>query len=37
MNSVVIYMITNKVQKWVPYSIFASRNDTICEVQFQAC
>jgi hypothetical protein len=31
MNSIVIYVIANKVQKW------DSRNDTICEVQFQAC
>jgi hypothetical protein len=34
MNSIVIYVIANKVKKWIPYKIFIGRNDTICEVQF---
>jgi len=37
MNSIVIYVIANKVLKWIPYKISAGRNDTICEVQFQTC
>jgi hypothetical protein len=37
MNSIVIYVIVNKVKKWVPYKISTSRNDTICEIEFQTC